>query len=43
MGEDVTKLKKNIEAIKKIAQGGKDDGSKKEGSTDTRKGSEKRS
>ena len=33
MGEDVTKLLKNIEAIKKIAEGGKDDGSKKEGST----------
>ncbi len=31
MGEDITKLKKNIEAIKKIMQGSQINATKKEG------------
>ena len=41
MGEDVTKLKKNIEAIKKVMKGGIKNDSKKEGSSDTGAGSKK--
>jgi len=42
MGEDVTKLKKNIDAIKKIAQGGKENGTEEKGSTDKPEGSKEK-
>lgn len=41
MGEDVTKLKKNIDNIKKMVQGGWKDGTKKPGSKDKPEGSKK--
>ncbi len=42
MGEDITKLKKNIDNIKKMVEGGRKDDTKKEGSTDTREGDKRK-